>query len=722
MNLLRSLLFLAFASFAQAQFAPILTNATLAGSGTKVPSGGTLTIQSGGTLDFSAGTVVGTIPIAGGGTGAITAAAARTNLGLGTLSTLSTISLTTNVSGILPGANGGTGVANTGKTITLGGNLTLSGAFDATFTLTAGTGVTFPVSGTLATLAGSESLTNKKLGSLTSNGVVHTSAGDGTLSVATVSVAEGGTGITSGTSGGIPYFSGATSIASSGVLTANYVMLGGGSGATPRVVASPGTTATVLHGNATGIPAFSAVDVTTDITGVVPVANGGTNVASYTKGDILIASASTTLTKLAVGTDNQVLTANSAASTGVSWATGGGGGGSGNVTGPASSTNTNIVTWNGTAGTSVSNGSGLTAVSGTITAATGTMNLAATAGNVTLTAASGLYTIIAGNSTGGPYMKLSRVGGYDYHFGVDTGSTPAFVIYDNDAVTKLFTKKSTGDGSINVTTGKLIINGATSGPVVALTRAAGGYFFHLGITSGNAFTLYDNDGTTDLFGVDSNDAHFNLGTGKLWVKGATGGGPFLRISRGTAYNYFLGVDGSSNFKFYDNDGSTELFGVTQSTGNFKVVNSLTFSTSGKGIAGTATNDSASAGVVGEYVSSLIAVGSAVSLTTATAANVTSISLTAGDWDVAGVVNFSETTATVSARTAGISTTSATLPTDGSEGYCGVQSTVTSETNSIALTRKRITISGTTTVYLVGQATFSAGTAAGFGTINARRVR
>jgi hypothetical protein len=37
------------------------------------------------------------------------------------------------------------------------------------------------MAGTLATLAGSESLTNKKLGSLTANGVVHTSGGDGTL-------------------------------------------------------------------------------------------------------------------------------------------------------------------------------------------------------------------------------------------------------------------------------------------------------------------------------------------------------------------------------------------------------------------------------------------------------------------------------------------------------------------------------------------------------------
>jgi hypothetical protein len=51
--------------------------------------------------------------------------------------------------------------------------------------------------------------------------------------------------------------------------------------------------------------------------------------------------------------------------------------------------------------------------------------------------------------------------------------------------------------------------------------------------------------------------------------------------------------------------------------------------------GTATNDSAAAGDVGEYVSSVIATGSATSFTTATAKNITSISPTAGDWDVQG---------------------------------------------------------------------------------------
>lgn len=61
------------------------------------------------------------------------------------------------------------------------------------------------------------------------------------------------------TSGGIPYASSTSAIASSALLTANAIMLGGGAGVAPFTLGSLGTTSTVLHGNAAGAPTFGAV-------------------------------------------------------------------------------------------------------------------------------------------------------------------------------------------------------------------------------------------------------------------------------------------------------------------------------------------------------------------------------------------------------------------------------------------------------------------------------
>lgn len=76
--------------------------------------------------------------------------------------------------GILAPSHGGTGVANAdSSTITLGGALATSGAFGLTLTLSALTNVTMPTTGTLATLAGPEALSNKTItafgGALTFN-------------------------------------------------------------------------------------------------------------------------------------------------------------------------------------------------------------------------------------------------------------------------------------------------------------------------------------------------------------------------------------------------------------------------------------------------------------------------------------------------------------------------------------------------------------------------
>jgi hypothetical protein len=207
----------------------VIGNTTAAGTGITVANNDRVVVFSDGTnfYDIKASSITGTLPIANGGTGQITANAAFNALapvqtsaaGLylksdGTNTSWDAIDISTaDVTGVLLGVNGGTGVNNSGKTITLGGNLTTSGAFAVTLTATATTNVTLPVSGTLVNQTATETLYNKTLNSpvLTTPDLGVPSAGtltncDGlpltTGVTGTLPVANGGTGVTTSTGTG----------------------------------------------------------------------------------------------------------------------------------------------------------------------------------------------------------------------------------------------------------------------------------------------------------------------------------------------------------------------------------------------------------------------------------------------------------------------------------------------------------------------------------------
>ena len=127
--------------------------------------------------------------------------------------------------------------------------------------------------------------------------------------------------------------------------------------------------------------------------------------------------------------------------------------------------------------------------------------------------------------------------------------------------------------------------------------------------------------------------------------------------------------------------------------------------------------------------SSIPVGSAVSLTNNTAANITSIALPAGNFDVSGQVEFALGAATATTVFAGPSVVSATLPTQGGGAGIGTDAlvtiplnvTITSYTVTLGCIEISLSITAPTTVYLVALAQFTVGTVSVYGTLRARQT-
>lgn len=151
---------------------------------------------------------------------------------------------------------------------------------------------------------------------------------------------------------------------------------------------------------------------------------------------------------------------------------------------------------------------------------------------------------------------------------------------------------------------------------------------------------------------------------------------------------------------------------------------------GGSLPATATNDDASAGTVGEYLDAELASGSAISLTHATPANVTSLELSAGDWAVYFDAVFTGNAATqVWYLVASLSATSATI--DASPGridarYVSPDSFAIYNIGFNTFTARvgpvRISLASATTFYGVVQSGFSTNANTAYGLLRAWRER
>jgi hypothetical protein len=142
------------------------------------------------------------------------------------------------------------------------------------------------------------------------------------------------------------------------------------------------------------------------------------------------------------------------------------------------------------------------------------------------------------------------------------------------------------------------------------------------------------------------------------------------------------------------------------------------------VVGTTAGGNATAGDVGEVFRSAVTTPTNIA-TTLTWENLTSITLTAGDWDVSGLVHFQHNGATMTGQCiAAISIHSGTTTTDHQNGdnLCTVPAATATVYPTAAIPSYRINVTGSTPVYLKVIANFSAGNPQVVGRISARRVR
>jgi len=181
----------------------------------------------------------------------------------------------------------------------------------------------------------------------------------------------------------------------------------------------------------------------------------------------------------------------------------------------------------------------------------------------------------------------------------------------------------------------------------------------------------------------------------------------IQVKRGTtakvaAYTPLSGelvLDTTTN-KLYAGDGTTP--GGNQIVGSRK---------------GVVDASSAAAGEIGEVITSQ---ATAVSMTTATATTLTSVSLTPGDWDVYGVIELSTSANAITLVIGSMGTAAATnqlFP-----NRTRLEFPAATGAPGVPVPSQRINVSTNTTIYLVAQATFASGTVSGSGYIRARRIR
>lgn len=260
-------------------------------------------------------------------------------------------------------------------------------------------------------------------------------------------------------------------------------------------------------------------------------------------------------------------------------------------------------------------------------------------------------------------------------------TTAVFIVNPSAAQNPLTTTTQRGIRSTLVGTSAATVqtNGVSSSPTTAAATALRTYF----------------EADTSAIGAGSATRDVNY-----WMNGITAGG-------------------TNNAGIADNQTFTGNWGINLSSTNKNLLTGPT------ALGGTTTNDNAAAGQYGEYVESVISSTTSVPGTTGQYGNLTSISLTAGDWDIDGIMSLDNAnSAAITAFAGAISVNSGNTTTDQIDGSNQADSATpgAGAVRSITIPSYRLSLSTTTTVFLKMNVAFTVATPQYRCRISARRPR
>lgn len=221
--------------------------------------------------------------------------------------------------------------------------------------------------------------------------------------------------------------------------------------------------------------------------------------------------------------------------------------------------------------------------------------------------------------------------------------------------------------------------------------------------------------------INSGDEHLSFHAG-----GTASPNTLVLHGNGQVMLNELGTVGAPKLCFWT-DRDTGIYSAAADTLNIACAGTMALQAKAAGVSilGTNTNNSASTGFVGEYLESTVTAFTAWPATTAQYGDGTSLSLTAGDWDVTAVAEFRDNGATIAGVSEmGIGTASGNSGTGlvGGSNAVGIAAFGATTWWGASVPSFRVSLSATTTYYLKLFLTYSAGTPQYRCRLSARRVR